>query len=393
MTKPVNKYSSILALSLVSLLVYGSVGYAGIGDELAEEVTRVAKEKAAKEAADKKKAEAAAVAAAEEKKREAAKKEATRKANAALAEAKQKCDDKGGDWKKGKCVMPPPPKQPAPKPDPTPEPTPEPVAVVEPHAPRPAAENSQIIKPEMRPIPAGKFTMGCVDGRDNVEGVATCGGDETPAHEVTLNAFQIAKTETTVAQYMACVDAGACPPPAWKEANASDYYKSLGAGLSGSDYPIVGVSWDNANAYAKWLSQETGNSYRLPTEAEWEYAARGGADTAYPWGNAIGKGNANCGSECGDKFEYTAPVGSFTANGYGLSDMNGNVWEWCQDWYASDYYASSPASNPKGAASGTARVLRGGSWFILAQLVRSARRSYSTQDGRYSNIGFRLVLP
>jgi formylglycine-generating enzyme required for sulfatase activity len=256
----------------------------------------------------------------------------------------------------------------------------------------------QPLEPVMEDIPAGTFTMGCDDERDNVEG--GCYDSEKPAHKVTLNGFQMAKTETTVGQYMACVDAGACPQPEWQEKGSeyniktgtNDLYKKFGNALSAPNYPVVGVSWDNAKAYAEWLSKETGKSYRLPTEAEWEYAARGGTDTAYPWGNAIGKGNANCdNSSCGDKFEYTAPVGSFAANGYGLQDMNGNVYEWVLDtWH--DNYNGAPVD---GSAweSGTYRVLRGGAWYNSARLVRSAYRNLNTPDNRSNNIGFRLVLP
>lgn len=254
-------------------------------------------------------------------------------------------------------------------------------------------------EPEMVSIPAGTFTMGCVEKRDVVDGMDDkCYDSEKPTHEVTLDAFQMAKTETTVAQYMACVDAGVCPQPQWQEKGSeyniktgtNDAYKKLGSALTDHNYPIVGVSWNHANTYAKWLSEKTNKSYRLPTEAEWEYAARGGTDTAYPWGKAIGKGNANCGSDCGDAFEYTAPVGSFAANGYGLSDMHGNVWEWCEDWYGD--YASSPVSNPKGAANGTYRVLRGGAWSSDARNVRSAYRDYDAPVDRDGSIGFRLVL-
>ncbi len=233
-------------------------------------------------------------------------------------------------------------------------------------------------EPEMVSIPAGTFTMGCDPKRDDVNG--GCGSDEKPAHEVTLDAFTMGKYEVTFDQWDACEQAKVCP-------HAED------EGWGRGNRPVINVSWDDiTQKYIPWLNKETGKTYRLPTEAEWEYAARGGADTAYPWGNAIGKGNVNCDNvSCGDKFEYTAPVGSFAANGYGLSDMHGNVLEWCQDWYGD--YASSPVSNPKGAVSGTNRVLRGGSWRDDAQDVRSANRRYSTPDNRYSDIGFRLVLP
>lgn len=243
---------------------------------------------------------------------------------------------------------------------------------------------SQTIEPEMVDvIPAGKtakFTMGCDGKRDDVEG--GCFDNEKPAHQVTLNAFKMGKYEVTFDQWDACEKAKVCP-------HAEDQ------GWGRGNRPVINVSWDDiTQKYIPWLNQETGESYRLPTEAEWEYAARGGTDSAYFWGNAIGKGNANCANSfCGDKFEYTAPVGSFTANVYGLHDMNGNVWEWCQDWYAGDYYASSPASNPKGAASGTYRVLRGGAWYGHARNVRSANRRSNTPGDRDYDIGFRLVLP
>ncbi|WMP16996.1 formylglycine-generating enzyme family protein [Thiothrix lacustris] len=234
------------------------------------------------------------------------------------------------------------------------------------------------LQPDMVDIPAGTFTMGCDGKRDDVEG--GCSDDEKPAHEVTLDAFKMAKTEVTFDQWDACEKAKACP-------HAEDQ------GWGRGNRPVINVSWDDiTQKYIPWLNQETGKHYRLPTEAEWEYAARGGADTAYPWGNAIGKGNANCdNSSCGDKFEYTAPVGSFAANGYGLQDMNGNVYEWVLDtWH--DNYNGAPVD---GSAweSGTYRVLRGGAWGSNARLVCSALRTLYMPDDRFYAYGFRLVLP
>jgi formylglycine-generating enzyme required for sulfatase activity len=245
-------------------------------------------------------------------------------------------------------------------------------------APTTVVPATNVIEPEMVSIPAGTFTMGCDSKRDDVEG--GCFDDEKPAHKVTLNAFQMGKYEVTFDQWDACEKAKACP-------HAEDQ------GWGRGKRPVINVSWDDiAQKYIPWLNQETGKSYRLPTEAEWEYAARGGTDNAYPWGNSIGKGNANCYKDlCGDKFDYTAPVGSFASNGYGLDDMNGNVSEWCQDWYGS--YSSSSVSNPKGAASGPYCVVRGGSWNDLAQFVRSAHRSNDSPGLRNDYIGFRLVLP
>jgi hypothetical protein len=206
--------------------------------------------------------------------------------------------------------------------------------------------------PEMSEvIPPGKFTMGCVDGRDNVDGVGKCSEDAlaksgTPAHEVTLTRpFQLGKYEVTFMEYDYYV---------WdqqRKGKAVDYPSDVGFGRYRQ--PVVDVSWDDATAYIGWLNERTGEYYRLPTEAEWEYAARGGKDdTAYPWGKTLGEGNANClDASCKDAYPNTAPVGSFPATPFGLYDMSGNVMEWCEDWYGD--YAASSVSDPKGAASTT----------------------------------------
>lgn len=155
---------------------------------------------------------------------------------------------------------------------------------------------------------------------------------------------------------------------------------------------MINVSWDDAVAYAKWLSGKTGQTWRLPTEAEWEYAARAGIETKYSWGNSIGNNKANC-DGCGSRWDnkQTAPVGSFSANNFGLYDMSGNVWEWVYDWYDKAYYSSSPADDPQGPASGSRRVSRGGGWYNGAGYLRSALR-YSDSPGiRYDVLGFRLL--
>ncbi len=375
--------SGFMGLIVTGGLLLSVVAYAETMEEkLKAQVQQEKQEKQEQDAAAEKR-KADAIAAKKEKDRKVANEKAAQAEADRVAAAQQKCDKKGGDWKKGKCVMPPPPKKPEP------EQKPEPVApamvespVVEPVGASPAGDSS-VVKPKMISIPAGTFTMGCDESRDVVDGMdGKCYDSEKPAHPVTINAFQMAETETTFDQWDACEKADACP-------HAEDH------GWGRGNRPVISVSWDDiTQKYIPWLNKETGNSYRLPTEAEWEYAARGGTEGAYPWGNSIGKGNANCYKDhCGDKFEYTAPVGSFAANGYGLHDMNGNVCEWCQDWYASDYYASSPASNPKGAASGAIRVLRGGAWLLNAQNVRSANRGNDAPDDRNGSIGFRLVLP
>ncbi|HMT92066.1 SUMF1/EgtB/PvdO family nonheme iron enzyme [uncultured Thiothrix sp.] len=238
----------------------------------------------------------------------------------------------------------------------------------------------QAIEPEMVSIPAGSFTMGCVAGRDEVEG--GCEEDEKPPHTVSLPAFQIGKYEVTFDEWDACERAKACP-------HAED--ESWGRGRR----PVINVSWnDITQKYIPWLNQQTGKRYRLPTEAEWEYAARAGGESAYPWGKKISCAQARYGGfleECKDSDE-TVTVGSYAANAWGLYDTSGNVWEWVQDWHGSDYYRTSPASAPEGLSSGTDRVLRGGSWLFSDQFLRSAYRYLNAPVNRDNLIGFRLAL-
>ena len=273
-----------------------------------------------------------------------------------------------------------------------------------PASPEPSKANTQF--PKMLSIPAGEFTMGCVEQRDHVEG--GCVDDEKPPHPVKLSAFKLAETEVTVEQYLACVQQGGCPAPHWNEKGSDynistgkdDHYKKMGEALTDPLSPIVGVSWENAVAYTTWLnkSQQPSQPFRLPTEAEWEYAARGGDnEQAYPWGNKASHEFANYGkNECceglvsgKDQWLYTAPVGSFAPNGFGLKDMHGNVWEWVADWHGA--YPDQSASNPKGASKGASRVLRGGSWSNTPRDVRSANRFNGTPDIRNDFTGFRVA--
>lgn len=280
---------------------------------------------------------------------------------------------------------------PVPPPVPTPQPVVRPTPVPTPPVVRPTAAPAQarVIEPQMVNIPAGTFTMGCVEGRDDVvEG--GCETDEKPARQVRVNAFQMGKTEVTVAQYMACVQAGGCNKPAWDSAKAPSYYAEMGSALRGANYPIEGVSWSDAQAYVRWLSQQTGKRYRLPSEAEWEYAARAGGNTAYSWGSNIGKNRANCYSnECGDTYEYTAPVASFAANSYGLHDMHGNVDEWVADCYA-NYGSVAMHRSAVDAANCSWHVLRGGSWIFFSDGLRSASRFAPMYDITFA--GFRVAV-
>ncbi len=208
-------------------------------------------------------------------------------------------------------------------------------------------------------VPGGTFIMGAPDGDS----------DEKPQHEVYIDSFYIDEHEVTVRQYKKFMAATGHPKPLYW---LPDYDKP--------DDPVVGVSWQDAVDYARWAGK------RLPTEAEWEYAARGSnQQEPYPWGNTANTQNAN----------YLSfgllPVKSLKPNSYGIYDMIGNVWEWCADWYDSDYYATSPKRNPKGPLNGTHKVLRGGAWYCNEGEVRVANRYYALPNARSFNIGFRCV--
>ena len=222
---------------------------------------------------------------------------------------------------------------------------------------------------------------------------------EKPVHRVTLGDYYIGKYEVTVGEYLAFCDATKSHYPEWLEAGSeyhietgSDtYYKGSGYARSSVRLPIVGVSWNDAIAYCKWLSSKTGKTYRLPTEAEWEYAAHGGKDSkgyVYAGSNddkSVGWNDSNSGRKAHE-------VGGLKANELGLYDMTGNVWEWCSDWYSDSYYSSSASSNPTGPSIGTNRVLRGGGWGGDAQNSRVAFRFFNTPEYRNSSYGFRVVL-
>ncbi|MCX6278122.1 MAG: SUMF1/EgtB/PvdO family nonheme iron enzyme [Bacteroidetes bacterium] len=284
--------------------------------------------------------------------------------------------------------------------------------IIEPEKPR-IADASFI--PAVVSIPGGTFLMGSNDGED----------DEKPVHRVTVSGFSMGKYEVTVSQFKKFIDETGHRTDADKDGGSymwtgSEWEKRAGVtwrcDAEGNarpqneyDHPVIHVSWNDAVEYCRWLSGKTGNTYRLPTEAEWEYAAGNGAKhTRYSWGNGEpwGKNGGNVADEAAkrkfsgwtifsgydDGYVFTSPVGTYNPNEFGLYDMTGNVWEWCSDWYGAQYYQGSPASNPEGPSSGSDRVFRGGGWLIYPQYCRTSYRSDRTPGYRNYYLGFRLVF-
>ena len=234
-------------------------------------------------------------------------------------------------------------------------------------------------EPEMVIIPAGRFLMGSPAGeakREEYEG---------PQHQVAISRpFGIGRHAVTFDDYDAFCSATGRDKPG-------------DSGWGRAHRPVINVTWGDAAAYCQWLSQQTGRAYRLPTEAEWEYACRAGTTTPFHFGETLSTDQANCDGNRpysnGPKSAYrkqTVPVGSLPANPWGLCEMHGNVWEWCQDWYG--LYATGPIPNPIGPPTGERRVLRGGSWFNEARFLRSASRLALAPGDRLRLIGFRLAL-
>lgn len=270
--------------------------------------------------------------------------------------------------------------------------------------------------PGMVLIPAGTFRMGSDDGLAH----------ERPVHTVRLEAFYLDAHEVTNAEFQTFVDAtgyvteaeqwgwsiaflperigGVRAPGAewWLKVDGADWRRPNGPGssIAGKEHhPVVQVSWTDAQAYCEWAGK------RLPTEAEWEYAARGGTEGApFVWGAEFApngramantwQGNFPAAGPVTDGFAETAPVGRYAPNGYGLYDMAGNVWEWVADWYDPAYYAHSPAENPSGPARGVNKVMRGGSWMCADNYCRGYRvshRNSATPDSGLTNTGFRCA--
>jgi len=222
-------------------------------------------------------------------------------------------------------------------------------------------------------IPAGEYLMG------SPESETGRGGNESPQHKVRITKpFYLGAHELTQRQYSAIMG-------------------SIQPRFQGDDNPMEKVSWSDVNAFCEALSQREGVKYRLPTEAEWEYACRAGSTTPFYFGATLSANQANFNvsgvrEDAGAPKGRPMPLGSFPPNAFGLYDMHGNVFEMCQDWYDGEYYAKSPAEDPKGPGKGVSRVARGGSWSSPLPMVRSAARQWAQTPTRYGFMGFRVVV-
>ena len=289
-------------------------------------------------------------------------------------------------------------------------------------------------------IPAGEFIMGRQESAEALaEAYPTLERrrfdklqDETPAHRVRISKpFWLGQHEVTVGEFRRFLLASGRVPESLADGTGAygynpDYdpassargdafegrlprYSWQNPGFKQSDeHPVVNVTWFDAVAMAAWLSKTEGRRYRLPSEAEWEYAARAGSSSRYHSGDApesllkvANVFDADCAPlwpqwqaqalRGHDGHAFTAPVGSFAPNAWGLHDMHGNAWEWVADWHGEDYYANSPSVDPQGPATGDVRVRRGGSWHTWPLYARSAFRNWNAPDTRYVLLGFRLL--
>ena len=225
------------------------------------------------------------------------------------------------------------------------------------------------LDPALVRIAEGWFQMGCAEGRDV----------EKPVHRVCVDAFELAACQVTRAEYARFLSATSHPPPHdWDDPNLSD-----------PQQPVVSASWLDADAYCEWLRHATGRHYRLPTEAEWERAARGGVEgQLYPWGDGPPESQPDYAARW-----KTGParVAQYAPNAFGLYNIGDNVHEWCADWYGAAYYAHSAERNPQGPPSGTRRASRGGSWRHYIKISRVAARSSIPPEFEYADYGFRVA--
>jgi formylglycine-generating enzyme required for sulfatase activity len=227
-------------------------------------------------------------------------------------------------------------------------------------------------KPVTAAIPAGYFQMGCEQGRD----------EEKPIHRVYVDGFEMAVHQVRNRDFACFLDASATPaPPQWND-----------PAFNHPDQPVVSVSWFESVAYCEWLSAMCGRRYRLPTEAEWERAARGGVEGAlYVWGDEPPQGRPEYVRRWTGVVNGPRPVGQEIPNAFGIFDIGENVHEWCSDWFDKTYYAVSPERNPGGPATGERRASRGGSWRHHIKVSRCAARSSIPPSFHYADYGFRVV--
>jgi formylglycine-generating enzyme len=227
-----------------------------------------------------------------------------------------------------------------------------------------------VLEPELAHIPEGFFLMGSGSGQE----------DEQPVHRVWVRAFAIGKCPVSNREYACFLQAaGHGVPKSWHDPR-----------FNHPDQPVVAVSWFEASAYCRWLSDVCGRPYRLPTEAEWEKAARGGVEgQQYPWGNDVAHWMSPYGR--GEAVEQPDLVGQDPPNDYGLHNMGDLVHTWCSDWYAADYYWRSPPYDPQGPATGVRRASRGGAWRHRIKVTRCAARSSLPPDRTFTDYGFRVA--
>ena len=285
---------------------------------------------------------------------------------------------------------------------------------------------------KLKLIPAGEFMMGSTAAEiEKTKKFDTSLWEsyskaEVPLHRVRISRpFYLGVYEVTKSQFATFIATSGYKTEAEFDGTGSYGWNAADSKLEGplkkytwqntgfkyeDDHPVVNVSWNDSVAFCEWLSQKEGATYRLPTEAEWEYACRAGTTTLFQHGDDP-EGLANVGNtadhstmgvwndgekrdriRASDGFVFSAPVGMYKANGFGIHDMHGNVWEWCSDWFRQDYYKSSPLSDPTGPVSGALRIQRGGSWYYPAGFIRSSARGMGKPTERYSLIGFRLAM-
>jgi sulfatase modifying factor 1 len=253
--------------------------------------------------------------------------------------------------------------------------------------------------PNLARIPSGDFLMGAADAED----------DERPVHRVFVNEFLIGRFPVTDDEYARFVRATGYPAPAirglpliagggrdsgFREQAAPYVWENDQPPAGHGSHPVVLVLYDDALAYCKWLSEEINRVFRLPTEAEWEKAARAGIDgQRYPWGNDIDASRCNYLTDPAVKNQRgTRPTGTYPPNAYGLYDMCGNIWEWVSDWYSAEYYGSGDMQDPRGPDNGNMRIVRGGSWVNDdVTMLRTAYRHKVPPDTYAYSVGFRIV--